>query len=128
MTYDMPTLKLFLDDIRTCPSDWLLVRALDDAKLHLESNQVAEASLDHDLGACEVCMGGRSVEEWMVLSDYQSMPHCEHVGTGYDLCLWMAETGFWPAQPPTVHSANPVGRERMEGVIARYWNPDRKPA
>lgn len=39
----------------------------------------------------------------------------------------MAETGNWPAEKPVCHSANPVGKERIEGVIARYYAaPDGK--
>lgn len=114
-------INLWLDDYRPAPSGWLHVKTVADAKLHLEARRVRKASLDHDLGACETCMDGKDIDEWLEASDCQSMPHCDHVGTGYDLCLWMAETGHWPMESPTVHSANPVGRDRMRGVIARYF-------
>jgi len=35
----------------------------------------------------------------------------------------MAETETWPEHKPTVHSANPVGRENMLATIERYWTP-----
>jgi hypothetical protein len=44
--------------------------------------------------------------------------------TGYNLVVWMTETGHWPALPPTVHSGNLDGGARMLGVIARHWRGD----
>lgn len=70
-------------------------------------------------------MGGRTVEEWLALSGYQSMPHCSHVGTGYDLVCWMEQTGHWPRQKPLVHSANPVGAARMRQAIDRHYEGGR---
>jgi hypothetical protein len=70
---------------------------------------------------CAGCRGALTDEEWIVKHKGLAMPHCEHVGTGYDLCLWMAETGHWPHEKPDVHSANPVGAKRMRGVIDRYF-------
>lgn len=112
---------LWLDDVRPAPSGWLWVTNVIDAKSLLESGRVAVASLDHDLGACAACMNGRTAEQWLDETRYTNAPHCSHVGTGYDLCLWMAETGHWPQDEPSVHSANPVGAERMRGVIRRYF-------
>lgn len=108
-------MKLFLDDIRMPPDDtWVCARDIGVAKTLLEAGDVAFASLDHDLGACDACQQ----PDW-----HGVMPHCSHVGTGYDLCLWMAEHNIWPMQKPVVHSMNPVGRDRMRGVIDRYWSP-----
>lgn len=117
--------NLWLDDIRD-PNDYgaigfVWVKTVDEAKALLSQGLVKRASLDHDLGACATCMDGRDAEDWLIAHNYMAMPNCEHVGTGYDLCLWMAETGHWPAVPPNVHSANPVGAARMRGVIERYF-------
>jgi hypothetical protein len=112
---------LWLDDHRPAPYGWVGVTTLADAKLSLKTGRVDRASLDHDLGACETCMDGRDVQEWLEAHHFRTMPHCEHVGTGYDLCVWMAETGHWPTEQPTVHSANQVGGDRMKGVIASYF-------
>ena len=114
-------MRLYLDDMRPCPVGWFPAKNVDEAKniiqMMLDHAAFDEASLDHDLGACEACMG-----PWREgLTASGPMPHCSHVGTGYDLCVWMAETGHWPLHAPTVHSANPVGRERMQGVIRRYF-------
>jgi NAD+-processing family protein with receiver domain len=112
---------LWLDDDRPAPEGWIGVTTIVDAKLHLETGRVDRASLDHDLGACETCMDGMDVDEWLEAHHFRTMPHCKHVGTGYDLCVWMAQTGYWPKEKPTVHSANRVGRRRMNGVIAKYF-------
>lgn len=114
-------MNLWLDDYRPAPEGWTHVYNIDAAKAHLLDGQVEYASLDHDLGACGTCMRGLSVDQWMEEHAFESMPNCEHFGTGYDLCLWMAEKGIWPKNKPLVHSANPVGRDRMRGVIERYF-------
>lgn len=118
-------MNLWLDDVRDPAdfgaADFVWVKTLEAAKAYLQSGEVEQASLDHDLGACEACLGGLDPNEWLIMNAFQSMPNCTHVGTGYDLCLWMAETGSWPKVPPVVHSANPVGADRMRGVIARYF-------
>lgn len=114
--------KLYLDDLRPVPDGWLLVKTAQDAIRVLEKGHVEHLSLDHDLGACEECLQGMTPEEWLVKNDLKSMPNCEHFGTGYTVVCWMEETGIWPEHKPTVHSANPVGRARMQQVIDRKYN------
>lgn len=114
-------MKLYLDDIRPCPTGYVLARTIEQAKAILAAGGVTEASLDHDLGACAECMSGKTVDQWLEESGYQTMPHCGHVGTGYDLVCWMEETGHWPETMAYVHSANPVGRARMQVVIDRHY-------
>ena len=114
-------IDLWLDDIRPAPLGWYHVYTVGAAQALLKSGEVRNASLDHDLGACETCMGGKTAEQWLVESNYTRMPHCEHVGTGYTLVCWMEETGHWPQEKPTVHSANPAGRFRMRQAIDREW-------
>jgi hypothetical protein len=70
-------------------------------------------------------MGGLSTEEWLETHDWD-MPTCEHLGTGYTLCVWMAETGHWPKQKPTVHSMNHKGSARMQEIIDRSFPASRK--
>lgn len=95
---------------------------VDDAKRLLLTGFVEEASLDHDLGACSKCMEGyEDAEAWLDRHEYRSMPNCEHFGTGYTLLCWMEENHVWPRMKPRVHSANPVGRRRMEMVIEKWY-------
>lgn len=120
-------MNLYLDDMRPVPDDtWTLVKTVEEAKALLWNGNVIHASLDHDLGACDACLIGphgerMTPEEWLDFSDWESMPNCTHFGTGYDLVCWMEEYGIWPAEKPTVHSANPSGGAKMRDVIDRNW-------
>ncbi len=124
-------MNLWLDDVRNPAAFGRLgykwVKTVSGAKLYFEHGEVEHCSLDHDLGACDACMklnGFENGEAWLASTDGQSMPHCEHVGTGYDLVCWLEETGLWPRIKPQVHSANPVGRARMQRVIDMHYNQE----
>lgn len=116
-------INLWLDDIRPAPAGWLLAKNYDEAVALASRNPVQKMSLDHDLGACSACLKGRSPEEWLEEADYQSMPNCTHVGTGYNFVEWMAQNNVWPAECPIVHSMNPVGAARMRILIDENWSP-----
>ncbi len=88
---------LWLDDVRPAPVGWTHVKTVEAAKALLSQGNVYQASLDHDLG------------------------DDEHIGTGYTLVCWMEETGHWPINGTVVHSANPVGRRRMQIAIDRWY-------
>lgn len=99
-------MKLWVDDIRVPPdSSWTWVKNYADAIQALLNHEWEEMSLDHDLG----------------LEHYYG----EYRGdTGYDILLFMASQVEIYGKKYTnnihVHSANPVGVERMKGVIERY--------
>ena len=94
-------MRVWLDDLRPAPEGWEWARTVDEAIALLCTNEVLEASLDHDLG--------------------------EEVDEGYRLVLWMAEHEVWPSEGITVHYANPPGVLRMCGVIERYGPYHRVP-
>ena len=52
--------ELWLDDRRPAPSGWTRAYTVAEAQRYLATEEVEEASLDHDLGACEACLGGLS--------------------------------------------------------------------
>lgn len=85
-------MKVFLDDMRTPPAGWTLVRWPSEAIRLLETGTVTDLSLDHDLGD-------------------------DDRGTGYDVILWIEEAvalrGFEPPRI-TIHSANTSARQKME--------------
>ena len=90
-------MKVFLDDIREPPQGWVLVRTAHEAIAALATGKVTHISLDHDLG-----------------DDDKN-------GTGYDVVLWIEEAVALRAFVPpalSIHSANVVGRQRMEAAIA----------
>ena len=103
---------LYLDDMRPCPVGFILARTVDEAKEILLRGNVERVSLDHDLGACNTCLRGRSPEQWLEEHDYQQMPNCEHFGTGFSLLQWMNENGYWPSEI-LVHTANKEARYKM---------------
>ena len=88
-------MKLWLDDVREAPKDWVRAYTARDMidLLEIYEDAVDEISLDHDLGN-------------------------EEFGTGYDVMLWIEErvstdSGY---QIPKInfHTSNPVGRARMQ--------------
>lgn len=98
-------MQLFLDDERTPPDGWTLVRWPEEAIDLLKTGGVDKISLDHDLG------------------------DDEH-GTGYDVILWIEEAvatrGFKPPEI-IVHSANPSARIKMEAGIKSILRLAQKP-
>lgn len=89
-------MKVYLDDERPTPDGWVGARWPDEVVQLLETGQVTDLSLDHDLGDDER-------------------------GTGYDVILWIEEAvalrGF-RAPRLSVHSANSAARVRMEAGVA----------
>ena len=90
-------MKIWVDDIRTPPDDtWVWAKNSFHAKMFLigakSKDGVEIMSLDHDLGGDD---------------------------TTRPVVLWCCENNFWPGKV-VVHTANPVGREWLEGMIERY--------
>jgi hypothetical protein len=79
-------MRIYLDDERATPEGWTRVYWPDEAIALLQTGNVAEISLDHDLGD-------------------------DARGTGYDVIAWIEEAvvtrGFVPPVV-RVHSANPA--------------------
>lgn len=90
-------MKVFLDDVRTPPDgSWVLVATAKAAIDLLASGAVTHMSLDNDLGEDEP--EGYTVANWLerrVLTD-----------------------PTFPIPVISVHSANPVARQRMQAAIA----------
>ena len=118
-------MRLWLDDVREpwkhgfIGATW--AKTYDEAIEILESRQVSFASLDHDIGACADC-----VEKNLHVGDMRTPEttfynRCPHEKTGYDVVCWMEENNVWPPEGTRVHSANPVGKQRMQVVIDRHY-------
>lgn len=114
-------MKLYMDDVRPCPDGWRVARTIDDAKLLLSTGTVIYASLDHDMGACDDCIAKGAHVGDMATPETTFLNWCPHVPDGTALVRWMVETGTWPEFKPTVHSANPLGRARMQGLIHSFF-------
>ncbi len=96
------TYRLFIDDIRApIAEDWLVARTSSEA-LGLMANRGCpiEISFDHDLGGDDTAM---VVVKRMIELDID------------------AKGGFIPpAFTFAVHSANPVGRDNILGLLGQY--------
>ncbi len=95
--------RVWLDDIRPAPNGWQHVYSAAGAIRLLEAGFVTEMSLDHDLG-----------DE-------------ARVGTGYQVACAIEEgahEGWLKRLVVHVHSANPVGAQRMRAALEqaeKYW-------
>jgi hypothetical protein len=123
-----PPVLLWLDDVRSPPDErWTVAKTAEEARKILLAGPVEAASLDHDLGICPRCTPGQVHEGANIVVIASLDPICGNGcrcachETGYDLAVWMAETGRWPKYKPASHSANPVGKQRILAVVERYW-------
>lgn len=96
-------MKIWLDDERPMPLGFdYHARTAHEAIELLEAGGVTTISLDHDLGD-------------------------EQNGTGYDVACYIeqaAYNGMFAPIEVTIHSANPVGRDRMQQALDRareFW-------
>ena len=94
-------MRVYLDDVREAPDGWVRTRTPEETIGLLQTGEVTDLSLDHDLG----------------------LDTEESERTGYSVLTWLeAEVahGRWRSPLPTItiHSANPVGHERMLRAIA----------
>jgi hypothetical protein len=100
----MRKVKLWVDDVREAPPGWVRSynskEAIDFLKGFWE--EVEDVSLDHDLGGEDTGMKVLIFIEYMVAIEQ------------------------YPAPIITIHSWNPVGRERMESAIQSIYAFDRQ--
>lgn len=96
------SMKLWVDDVRSAPDEsWDVARDYATACVLFRSGDYTCVSLDHDLG------------------DF----HNGREYSGYDVLLFIVEELFRTGREVPeirIHSANPVGYERMLGVVERY--------
>ncbi|WP_348537983.1 cyclic-phosphate processing receiver domain-containing protein [Nocardia brasiliensis] len=90
-------MKLWVDDLRPAPEGWAAVTNSLDAldvldALYADGRRLGALSLDHDLGGDD---------------------------TTRPVMLWMCENDWWPTEL-YLHTANPVGRDYLEGMARRY--------
>ncbi len=111
------TVRLYLDDVRKCPVGWTLARSVAEAIDVMKRWTVVEASLDHDLGACDECLKREEVAALAANGAFL----CQHVPNGMEFVRWMKRTGVWPTSKPTVHSANGGKAPLMREEIEAHW-------
>jgi hypothetical protein len=118
-------LSLWLDDNRPVPAGWRAARTAEEAKLHLLHGDVDQMSLDYDLDAppCDKCQFQCGQHEAEAGLKCKHGCNCHEAGdeNGLHLLQWMQQTGHWPKQKPTVHSANLDGALRMKKFVEQHW-------
>lgn len=90
-------MNIWVDDLRPAPEGYHHVYSSDSAIYWLRyikqtGGTIGVLSLDHDLGGDD---------------------------TSRKIVIWMCENDWWPKEV-RCHSANPVGRDWIEGMIERY--------
>jgi hypothetical protein len=89
--------KVYLDDERTPPAGWKLVKTPKEAISMLKKGNVTDISLDHDLG------------------------DDKKIGTGYDVLNWIEKKVFtdktFKLPSIKIHTANPSARQKMELAV-----------
>jgi hypothetical protein len=123
---------LWLDDIRDPKDhgfpDAVWAKNYWQAIAVLKTGDVVSASLDHDIGACEKCTElGLHVGD-MLTPETTFYNNCPHARTGYDVLCWMEENNVWPPEGVQVHTANPVGRARMQQVVNKAYQYIKEPS
>lgn len=88
-------INVYLDDLRDCPDNFVLVKTIEELKKLVEAHQIAALSLDHDLGLDA---------------------NGQLLATGYDFVKWFCEHGHF-AEKIYLHTDNTVGRDNMFAVL-----------
>lgn len=94
-------MKIWLDDERPAPKDYICIKTAQEAIILLKTNQVTHISLDHDLGTDD---------------------------TGYTVALFIEQAAYNKTLQPlrvAVHTQNTVGRKNICMAIQnayKYWS------
>ena len=84
--------NLYVDDIRSAPTGWVLARTIKESINYLKTGNVDCLSLDHDLGSKQ---------------------------TGMDIVNYCIDKQIFPNRIE-IHSKNPVGKQNMIAMLLRY--------
>lgn len=111
-------MKLYVDDIREAPdSSWTLVKTITEAAnaLYNFGADITEISLDHDI-SFEVRVEG-------IYRPFPSpdtfMPVAMLIGLAKNHGMYLLHGMSWNRKI-IIHSANPVGAERMQRMLREY--------
>jgi hypothetical protein len=112
--------KLYLDDIRNPKSEgWTIVRNFEDFVDYINKNGLPdEISFDHDLGED---VAKEKVENG--ISKRKARMEKKETKSGYDCAKWLCDycwTNGIPIPNWNVHSANPVGRDNIIGILKSF--------
>lgn len=93
-------IKIWLDDIRTPPSDdWVWIKSVNAAKRYI------------------LMASSYGITEIMLSVDHDAGDYSQYGGDYIRLLDWLEETGR--NYPIRIHSQNPVGVQNMRAIIER---------
>lgn len=108
-------MKLWLDDVRPAPEGWLWAKTYEEAVTLFTHYDITEMSLDHDLGLKVI---ESSTSDSIIAIAHED----KEAKTGYDFACWIergVHMGEHGVPVMRCHSANPVGRKRIEQVESK---------
>ena len=111
--------KLFLDDERFPKTDdWVIVRSFEEFKDTIMKKGIpAEISFDHDLGSGNFRWKISVFLKKLFGKKFEQFPP-----NGYDCAKWLINDMQFDLRKISinVHSANPVGKDNIEGLV-KSW-------
>lgn len=94
-------MKLYVDDLRKCPSGWVLARTITEAIRILATQDVSEVSLDHD------------ISHKIGMADLVRPYPCPE--TFEPVAWYLSAIGF--DGKTTLHTANAAGAAKMAYIL-----------
>ncbi len=109
-------MKLYIDDIREAPEGWTLARTINEAIniISMYGQEITDISLDHDISH-QVKVGEVS-RPYPCNETFKAVAH--YIVTFWTLEFYRDKTIKFPNI--TLHTANPVGAERMEAILEDF--------
>lgn len=115
-------MKLWVDDIRKEPEGWVRARSVTEAIRILDTMDVEEVSLDHDI-SMKVSVGSEEAgysEPRPFRSNETFEPVARFIAEKYRRCNFLDPkfgcVNLW-APKITLHTANSVGAEKMAAIL-----------
>lgn len=105
-------MKLYVDDIRPAPENWVQAHTVTDAIKTISrfGHEIKEISLDHDI-SMQVIVDGTS-RPFPSAETFQAVAY-------YIIKFWELEVAKGFPQKPTItiHTANPIGGKELELLL-----------
>lgn len=104
-------MKLWVDDIRKEPDGWVRAKTVTDAIRILDTQDVDEVSLDHDI-SYKVSIGHGDPRPFCAPETFE--PVARYIAKAY------ATETFISPLPITLHTANSVGAQKMAEILRGF--------
>ena len=98
-------MKLWIDDVRPAPEDYVWITSVNDAKNLIKLIESKQRHMDSD----------ENIE--LIDIDHDASDYAQFGGDYIKILDWLEETGR--NYPIRIHSMNPVGAENMRRIIQK---------